>query len=186
MIKGGWRLFCGGCIATLAMLSLPALALAGKVTDNARDASKTLEEGKLTLAKIIEAAQADTKGKALGVTAEKGAAGAEFVVHCHAGDKCFLARLDKSGKVTRKDPAKPEDCKSCADAAKMMDTGKLTLASAVTAAETDTKGKATAVTADGKGFQVAVVTADNKIWTVTVGPDGKVAKKDELKPVQGG
>ncbi len=187
MVKGGLRLLCGGCVGTLVMLSLPALVFAGKVTDNAKDAAKVLDEGKLTLAKVIEAAEADTKGKACCVMAVKKDAATMFAVHTNAAGKCMVANVDKSGKVMGKADAKPDDCKDakCGDGSKMMTDGKVALASAVGAAEADTKGKATAVSADANGFMVAVVLAD-KVWSVTVGKDGKVSKKEEVQPIKGG
>ena len=36
-MKGGWRLCCGGCIATLALLSIPALVMAGKAQSSGLD-----------------------------------------------------------------------------------------------------------------------------------------------------
>ncbi len=186
MRTSGLRMLCGGCLAALALLCAPALA--GKATDNAKDGAKILEEGKLTLAAVIGAAEADTKGKACCVTVAKKDAGFVFAVHTHADGKCTVAHVDKSGKVTSKMDAKPEDCKDakCGDASKMMTDSKLSLATAVGAAEADTKGKATAATCDGNGCMVAVV-ADGKVWNVTVGKDGKVGKKDEEKPpVKGG
>ena len=165
-----------------ALLVAPAFVFAAaKLTDNAKDAAKALEAGKTTLAKVIEAAETGTKGKAVAVMATMKGTDVMFAVHSHAEGKCKVVHVDKTGKAAETKDGSADDCKGAADATKMMDAGKVTLAKAVAAAEEDTKGHATSASSDANGFSVAVVAAD-KVWTVTVGKDGKVSKKEEDKP----
>lgn len=177
MKLNGTRVF-----ATVSLLALPALVLAaGKLSDNAKDAAKALEGGKTNLSKVIEAAEAATKGKAVAVMATKKDANVVFAVHCAAEGKCKVAHVDGAGKAGEVKDGSADDCKGWADSTKMMDAAKMGLTKAVAAAEADTKGMATSASSDGNGFMVAVV-ADGKVWNVTVGKDGKVGKKDEEKP----
>lgn len=78
---------------------------------------------------------------------------------------------------------------SCKDMLKMMDTGKVTLASAITAAEAHSKGKAMAAVSElegGKlGIEVFCLVGD-KLMEVEVDGTGKATKMEEAKTLPGG
>jgi len=64
------------------------------------DVVKYMDAAKLTMTKVLEAAEAHSKGKALAVTAKAAAGKASYEVYCLAGDKLQNVKVDDTGKAT--------------------------------------------------------------------------------------
>lgn len=102
-----------GCLTALAALgilglvTLPVYALAGGVDAAAgKTMCKAMDDAKVTLGKAIEAAEAASKGKAIGAwsTWEGGKLG--FAVYCMVGDKMSMVAVDGTGKAGKAEDAK--------------------------------------------------------------------------------
>jgi len=70
------------------------------------DVAKAMDAAKLTMAKVIEAGEAKSTGKALAVTAKAAAGKASYEVYCLAGDKLQNVKVDDAGKATGMEEAK--------------------------------------------------------------------------------
>ncbi len=191
----GRCVFGGISAAAVALFALPLLAGHTKLTENWKDVSKAMDEAKQTPGNAVAAAEADTKGKAVSVTAAVKDKNVVFSVHTVAGDKCQIVTVDKTGKVTEKKDPSAGACVGCADTLKAMDSGKYTLSAAIKSAEEYSKGKcigASAETTAKDGTQVTVACAvGDKMQIVTVdGKTGKATKMEEDKgekpPIKGG
>jgi hypothetical protein len=103
----GRRVLCwsGLCFGVLALIALPALA-DRHVTMNADLAKKAItvmDEGKISLVKAIEVAEAHAKGKAVYAHAQFDAKSGDFSVEvcCLVGTQLKEVLVDKAGKVTK-------------------------------------------------------------------------------------
>jgi uncharacterized membrane protein YkoI len=70
------------------------------------DVVKSMDASKLTMAKVIEAGEAKSTGKALTVTAKAAGGKASYEVYCLAGDKLQNVKVDDTGKATGMEEAK--------------------------------------------------------------------------------
>lgn len=70
------------------------------------DVVKYMDAAKLTMAKVIEAGEAKSTGKALAVTAKATGGKASYEVFCLAGDKLQNVKVDDAGKATGMEEAK--------------------------------------------------------------------------------
>lgn len=70
------------------------------------DVAKSMDASKLTMAKVIEAAEAHSKGKALAVTAKAAGGKASYECYCLSGDKIQNVKVDDTGKATGMEEAK--------------------------------------------------------------------------------
>jgi uncharacterized membrane protein YkoI len=144
---------------------------------------KYMDTGKVTLSSAITAAEAASKGKATAAacTLTNGKLG--FDVHCVSGDKVSYVEVDGAGKAGKSTDA-GGDVSKTKDAAKAID--KVTLASAIGAAETASKGKAVAAgaksTAGKVSFEVFCLAGD-KIMKVDVDDAGQAGKTEEAKAI---
>jgi hypothetical protein len=89
---------------------------AGKAEDAkgvSADVGKAMDAGKMTAAKVIEAAEAHSKGKALAMVATATGGKASYEVYSLAGDKLQKVKVDDAGKATGMEEAKalPGDVK---------------------------------------------------------------------------
>lgn len=184
-------------VAALGLLARPATVLADK---NA-DVAKAMDDAKLTLDKAVQAAETESKGKAVAAHAKLDGKDAAVVVHCLVGDKCMLVTVDQAGKAGKPVEATEKDEKDnqaakAADVVKAFATDKTSLSAAV--AEAEKECSATAVSAVSKlhGEKLTVdlqcvaagkttkCTFDAKTGKVKVHEaktDKKDAKKDEKK-----
>jgi hypothetical protein len=90
-------------VVALGLVALPALADRQIVmnADIAKKAVAAMEEGKTSLAKAVEAAEAHSKGKAMYAHPQFDAKG-QFTIEvcCLVGDQLKEVLLDNAGKVT--------------------------------------------------------------------------------------
>ena len=70
------------------------------------DVAKSMDASKLTMAKVLEAAEAHSKGKALAVTAKATGGKASYECYCLSGDKLQNVKVDDTGKATGMEEAK--------------------------------------------------------------------------------
>ncbi len=94
-------------LGTLGLVALPVYAWAGGMDAAAgKTVAKAMDDAKLTLGKAIEAAEAASKGKAVGAwsTWEGGKLG--FSVYCMVGDKLNSVAVDGTGKAGKMEEAK--------------------------------------------------------------------------------
>ncbi len=92
----------GVLVAAFAALSaLPILAHCGKCTDSAKQIASMLDAGKMSLGKAIEAAEKESKGRAVGVYCDVKKDALGISCYCMVGDKLMQVDVDgKTGKVT--------------------------------------------------------------------------------------
>lgn len=82
---------------------------AGKMSDATgvtADVGKAMDAGKMTAAKVIEAAEAHSKGKALALVATATGGKAAYEVYAFADDKIQKVKVDDTGKATGMEEAK--------------------------------------------------------------------------------
>lgn len=89
-----------------ALVAWPVYAHCGKCVGSCKGMVKMMEEGKLTLASAVAAAEAHSKGKALVAYAELEEGKLEFDVYCLVGDKIMEVTVDGAGKATEMEEAK--------------------------------------------------------------------------------
>ncbi len=103
-VKAG--LVLGGILLT-AVVALPVYAHCGRCAASAKDMLKTMETGKLTLIKAVEAAEKHCKGKAVAAFCEWKDQDLHVNVICLVGDEIKTVEMDaKTGKVTKVDALK--------------------------------------------------------------------------------
>lgn len=85
-------------VAVLAFVAVP-LRGQDKAKHTPKEIAAALDAAKMTLGKGIEAAEKETKGRAVSAWAEMYADGVRIDVHCVVGDKVMAVELDKTGKV---------------------------------------------------------------------------------------
>jgi hypothetical protein len=96
------------CVLSLALLVVgikTAYAHCGKCLTDAKYFGSELEKSEMTLGKAAEAAEKDTRGKAVHATVQRvdGAEGINVEVHVLADGKILAVLVDgKSGKVLKK------------------------------------------------------------------------------------
>lgn len=99
MLRSKWVL---GSLLTLGLalaIAIPVYAHGHSVTA-CKDMLKKMDEGKASLGKAIEAAEAATKGRALTATARMDDGGKlAYAVYCLNGDKVQLVTVDATGKA---------------------------------------------------------------------------------------
>ncbi|MBI4563431.1 MAG: PDZ domain-containing protein, partial [Planctomycetes bacterium] len=143
------------------------------------DYDKLLKEAKLTLSEAIDKAQEEAKdGIPLQAELEKDGKKVVFSVAVAKGNKTLLLGLDaQEGKVSDKEDHKKNP-------SKLAKATKTSLKDAIAAALKKVEGKAVwaEITLKGKEAQAEVrVFKDGKLYSVTVGEDGKVASSGEYK-----
>jgi hypothetical protein len=175
-------------VVALGLLLLPVAARAGEKDD---EALKNLDAAKLTLTKAIQAAETESKGKAIAAHVKVEGAGGQVIVFCEVGGKCMEVPVDiKTGKAAKATEANAKDEKGDhltkpAEIVKLLSAGNQTLAKIVEAAEASASatGKAISIkpklSGDKLDYIVKVKAAD-KWENVTVdGKTGKVTKSAE-------
>jgi uncharacterized membrane protein YkoI len=158
-----------------------------------KDVLKQMDAAKLTPASAVAAAEAHSKGKALGVMGAVKDNKLGITVHCVVDGKCKAVTVDNTGKATDVKDA-TSGCKGCADSLKAMEGGKVTLASAIKAAEEHSKGKAIAAMAEtaagATNIMVACAVGDKAVIVTVDGKTGKATKMEDDKaatpPIKGG
>jgi hypothetical protein len=188
-------------VIALGLLVLPVTARADGKDD---EALKNLDAAKLTLTKAIQAAETESKGKAIAAHVKVEGTGGQVIVFCEVSGKCMEVPVDiKTGKAAKATEANAKEehgdhISKPADIAKALTTGNQTLLKIVEAAETSASaaGKAISVkpklTGDKFDYIVKVkasakwevVTVDGKTGKVTKTAekgDKKADKKDEKK-----
>ena len=88
----------GVAVAVVALVAAP-LRGQDKSKHTPKEIAAALDAAKMTLSKGIEAAEKETKGRAVSAWAEMYADGVRVDVHCVVGDKVMAVELDKTGKV---------------------------------------------------------------------------------------
>ena len=97
-------------LGTLGLVALPVYAWAGGMDAAAcKGMMKMMDDGKITLAKAIEAGEGMAKGKAVGAMAMMDGGKLMFKVYCMAGDKLSMVMVDGTGKAMKMDDAKMMD-----------------------------------------------------------------------------
>lgn len=105
MFRSKWVL---GSLLTLGLvlaIAIPVYAHGVSVTA-CKDMCKKMEEGKSSLGKAVEAAEAATKGHALTATARIHEGKLAYAVYCLVGDKLQMVPVDASGQA-----GEPKDIK---------------------------------------------------------------------------
>jgi hypothetical protein len=89
------------------VIAYPVYAHCGKCAADARTVAKALTDGKVSLAKCIEAAESHSKGKAISVINEVDKGSLQTEVFCVASDKLVVCKVDpKTSTVTSMKEAK--------------------------------------------------------------------------------
>lgn len=174
-------------VGVLALTASQAWAHCGKCAADCKEVVKQMDAGKVTAASMIAAAEAASKGKAVGMACdlEKGKMDAD--VFCLVGDKVQAVKIGADGKAGKMEEAK--DMKGMGDVAKAMDAGKMTMTKVAEAAEAHSKGKALSVVAKaaaGKASYEAYCLAGEKLQMVKVDDTGKATGMEEAKMLPGG
>ena len=87
--------------AVVALVAWPVYAHCGKCAVDCKTMVKAMDEGKLTLAKAIEKAEAKSKGRAVGALCELEEGKLDIEVWCLVGDKIMEVTVDgKTGEAT--------------------------------------------------------------------------------------
>jgi len=151
-----------------------------------------MQEHKLTLAKAIDAAEAASKGVAIGVQVKLEGKKGQVIVHCLVKDKCMAVPVDiKTGKAEKANEATAAEEKDThvglpKDIGKTMDNEKATLTKVLDAVE-KAHGDAVSVQTklEGTKLEFAVhVVKGGKASTVTVDSKGNAVKADEGKKTE--
>ena len=95
-----------GAVAAVSLIAWPVYAHCGKCVGSCKGMVKMMDEGKVTLASAVAAAEAHAKGKALAAYSELEDGKLEFDVYCLVGDKIMEVTVDGSGKATEMEEAK--------------------------------------------------------------------------------
>lgn len=167
-------------VAVLAYAVSPALAHCGKCAGDCKEVAKQMEAGKVTAASMIAAAEAASKGKAVGMSCSLAGGKMAGSVNCVVGDKVQAVEVGADGKAGKMEEAKGMS----ADAGKAMDAGKMTAAKVIEAAEAHSKGKALAMVttaAGGKASYEVYALAGDKLQKVKVDETGKATAMEEAK-----
>ena len=93
-------------LGVVGFVTWPVYAHCGKCAADCKSMVKKMEEGKTSLAKAIEAAEAHSKGKAVGAMGELEAGKFGVEVYCMVGDKLMEVDVDGTGKATGMKEAK--------------------------------------------------------------------------------
>ncbi len=172
------------CVAVVAYAVSPALAHCGKCAGDCKEVAKQMEAGKVTAASMIAAAEAASKGKAVGMSCSLAGGKMAGSVNCVVGDKVQAVEIGADGKA-----GKTADAKGVtADALKAMDAGKMTAVKVIEAAEAHSKGKALAMVtsaAAGKASYEVYAMAGDKLQKVKVDDAGKATGMEEAKSLPG-
>ena len=87
--------------AVVALVAWPVYAHCGKCAVDCKTMVKAMDDGKLTLARAIEKAEAKSKGRAVGALCELEKGKLEIDVMCLVGDKIMEVTVDgKTGEAT--------------------------------------------------------------------------------------
>lgn len=174
-------------VGMVAYAANSALAHCGKCAEDAIVMAKSMDDGKLTLAKAADAAAAACKGKIVNVVATKADTKVSFKAYCVAEGKMHEVTVDNTGKASAPTEIKSgmgTEAVAAANITKAMDDGKTTLNKAVDAGESAAKGKALAATSAMKDNKLAVevyALAGDKLMKVDVDAAGKAGKAEEVK-----
>ncbi|MEK6800292.1 MAG: hypothetical protein AABZ12_15145 [Planctomycetota bacterium] len=178
-------------LGLLAFVASPVWAHCGKCAGDCATMAKEMDAGKSSLASAVGAAETASKGKAVAASAGLKDGKLTYNVYCSSGGKLQGVPVDAAGKAGQ---GKDEKSALGSDAAtsekmvKAMETGKLTLASAMSAAETSSKGKAMAVVSSLKGEALTMnvyCLVGDKIMKVDVDSAGKAGRSEEAKMLPG-
>lgn len=93
-------------VAIVGALAWPVYAHCGKCAADCKKMVTAMDAGKVTLAKVIEAAETASKGKALTATTHMAGDAIEFTVDCLVGEKIMEVKVDKTGKAGEMKEAK--------------------------------------------------------------------------------
>lgn len=176
----------------LTTLLLASVTVAGEhmTAADAKATLKMLDDGKMTLAKAIETAEACCKGKAGFAGGHKHDGKLEIMVVSMVGEKWMECRIDGEGKCSKTSEWKPaaddKDHKPAemAKAVAAMADAHLTWAKAIEAAETHSKGRAFAVHVEmeKEGLEIEVYClVGDKVMECDVDKAGKVTEMEEVK-----
>jgi len=170
------------------LLAWPAAARADRLTQHWKETAKAFTENKFTVAKAIEVAEAESKGKAVSVHTVLLAQKLSIWVHCYGDGKCTVVPVDpKTGKsgTTKTGGSADLSCSTGEEAVRLMDAAKLNIAKAVETAETQSKGKVVAVKTEVKNGAlniVLVTVVGEKAQLISVdGKSGQVTGTTDVK-----
>src|SRR3972149_819334 len=93
-------------VGVLAFLSANTYAHCGKCAEDCKEMVKALDTNKVTLAKALEAAEAASKGKAIGANSKWAGGKMDMSVTCMVGDKAMSVAVDGAGKAGKSEDAK--------------------------------------------------------------------------------
>lgn len=93
-------------MAVVGAIAWPVYAHCGKCAADCKKMATAMDAGKVTLAKVIEAAETASKGKALTASTQLTGEAVEFTVDCLVGDKIMEVKVDKTGKAGEMKEAK--------------------------------------------------------------------------------
>jgi len=173
-------------VGVLSLAAWPLYAHCGKCAGDCKEVAKQMDAGKITAASMIAAAEAHSKGKAVGMMCDLDKGKMDADVFCLVGDKVQAVEIGADGKAAKMEEAK--DMKGMGDVTKSMDAAKLTMTKVVEAAEAHSKGKALAVVAKaaaGKASYECYCLAGDKLQNVKVDDTGKATGMEEAKALPG-
>jgi len=169
-------------VGVFAWATSPVFAHCGKCAGDCKEVLKQMDAGKITAASMVAAAEAQAKGKAVGLMVDLEKDKMDADVFVLVGDKVQAVAIGADGKAGKMEEAK--DMKGMGDVAKSMDAAKVTIGAVIGAAEEKSKGKTLAVTSaakDGKASFEVYCLASDKIQKVTVDNAGKATGMEEAK-----
>lgn len=191
MFKSKWLVGSALMAGCFALVGRPSPASAA---GNDAQIAKLMATNKITLSRAIEVAQESSKGKAVSARAQLKGSNLEIYVQCLAGDKCMEVPIDaktaKAGKMTEaKAHGKLNPLAQAREIDKLMTADSLTLASAISTAQTNSKGEAISahcMTSGGKlTINIRCVAADKPLLVVVDGKTNKVTKTEQVAQTGG-
>lgn len=93
-------------LSLVALVAWPVYAHCGRCVGSAKEMIRAMDDGKVTLASAINAAEAHAKGKALGAHAQLDEGKLGFEVYVLANDKIMDVTVDYMGKAVKMDESK--------------------------------------------------------------------------------
>ncbi|GMU33218.1 MAG: hypothetical protein HS101_11895 [Planctomycetia bacterium] len=177
-----------GCLAIVGRVSTVSAA------GNDAQIAKQLTTDKITLTRAIEVAQEASKGKAVSASARMMGSDLEIYVHCLAGDRCMEvpvnAKTGKAGKLTEtKAIGKLNPLAQAREVEKLLTEDKITLASAIQTAQTNSKGEAISAHCTTAGakltIEVRCVAAEKPLQVLVDGKTNKVTRTEQVAQAGG-
>jgi len=167
-------------VSVFGLAATQVWAHCGKCAGDCKVMVTAMDSSKATASSMIAAAEAASKGKAIGMTCTLDKGKMTAMVYCVADAKVQAVAVDAEGKAGKVKEMKDADGR----VAQSMESEKMTAAKVIEAAEAHSKGKALAMIAERKGsgavFEVYALVED-AIQKVDVNESGTATAMTEAK-----